>query len=204
MLQSSQTRNSFHIRLPQVKANNKRASLAVSRESCTACSVFLFPAWILIVYEVSPTGCRVSGVNCAWRCPLSRFATSHSPPLPRPRLVRLWFIFVFYCTCRKAIMQLALINERVANGAWSATTTIIGWLIAQTKRKCRIVWDGTVITSARVIKNERVGIELGEQLLTDFVPFPPPPFNWFVCQKRTYSQLHPHPFILCVTSFASP
>lgn len=106
-----------------------------------------------------------------------RASPPRTGPPPSPRLVRLWFIFVFYCTCRKTIMQLALINERVANGAWSATTTIIGWLIAQTKRKCRIVWDGTVITSARVIKNERVGIELGEQLLTDFVPFPPPPVH---------------------------
>lgn len=56
----------------------------------------------------------------------------------------------------------------VANGAWSETVTII-W---RKQRKCRIVWDVTVINSAGHIKNElNWQIVLGRgrvQLLTDF------------------------------------
>lgn len=42
----------------------------------------------------------------------------------------------------------------VANGAWSETVTII-W---RKQRKCRIVWDVTVVNSAGHIKNELKGL----------------------------------------------
>lgn len=51
-------------------------------------------------------------------------------------------------------MQLGLINERESPMGHGARRLRLLDDLLPKQRKCRIVWDGTVINNARVIKNE--------------------------------------------------